>query len=72
MSSDDCQLVSEADAPFHNETISEIIARQWWGGMHPEALRPDNRTRFDINKRLPSNMIALVCCSVRFYVYIYG
>ena len=45
--------------------IAEVIARQWWLGHNPEALRPENRERFDIDKKpLSSNMIALACSAV--------
>ncbi|KAH9912832.1 uncharacterized protein B0H18DRAFT_1126742 [Fomitopsis serialis] len=55
----------ELDTPFHSVVIAEIMARQWWLGQHPEALRRENRSRFDINVKPPSsNMIALTCSAV--------
>ncbi|KAH9912425.1 uncharacterized protein B0H18DRAFT_961091 [Fomitopsis serialis] len=57
--------VAERDAPFHNKAIAEVMARQWWLGQHPEALRPENREHFDINTvPLSSNMIALACSTI--------
>ncbi|EPS93767.1 hypothetical protein FOMPIDRAFT_94622, partial [Fomitopsis schrenkii] len=50
-------------APYHNEVVSEVIARQWWMGAHPEALKAEHRDRFDLTKPLSSNLIALVCTS---------
>ncbi|KAH9917944.1 uncharacterized protein B0H18DRAFT_1123309 [Fomitopsis serialis] len=41
------------------------MARQWWLGQHPEALCHENRSRFNINVKLPSsNMIALTCSAI--------
>ncbi|KAH9916706.1 uncharacterized protein B0H18DRAFT_1124116, partial [Fomitopsis serialis] len=55
----------ELDTPFHSVVIAEIMARQWWLGQHPEALRRENRSRFDINVKPPSsNMIALTCSAI--------
>ena len=54
----------DLDRPFHNEAVAEVMARQWWLGQHPEALREGNQSRFDLNKPLSSNMIALVCSAV--------
>ena len=51
-------------APYHNKVVSEVIARQWWMGAHPEALKAEHRNRFDLTKPLSSNLIALVCTSV--------
>lgn len=52
--------------PYHNPVIADVIARQWWQGQHPEALRQENLERFDLSKKpLSSNMIALVCSAVR-------
>ncbi|KAH9927321.1 uncharacterized protein B0H18DRAFT_954453 [Fomitopsis serialis] len=57
--------VANLDAPFHNEAVAEVAARQWWSGAHREAMRPENHARFDINKQpLSSNMIALVCSAI--------
>ncbi|KAH9911082.1 uncharacterized protein B0H18DRAFT_1129119 [Fomitopsis serialis] len=50
--------------PFHNNIIGDVIARQWWLGHNPEALRARNRDRFDLSKPLPSNLIALACSAV--------
>ena len=50
--------------PYHSRVISEIMARQWWSGQNPEALRWENAERFDLTKGLSSNMIALVCSAV--------
>ncbi|KAH9928608.1 uncharacterized protein B0H18DRAFT_1117802 [Fomitopsis serialis] len=52
------------DMPFHNDAVAEVMARQWWLGQHPEALREGNQSRFDLNKPLSSNMIALVCSAL--------
>ena len=56
---------------FHSPVIAKIIARQWWSGSDPEALRKENRERFDINKvPLSTNMIALVCSAVSSFITI--
>ena len=45
--------------------MADVIANQWWMGYKPEALRKENKTVFDLDKPLPSNMVALVCSAVR-------
>ncbi|KAH9928610.1 uncharacterized protein B0H18DRAFT_953861 [Fomitopsis serialis] len=55
----------DLDTPFHSIVIAEVMARQWWVGQHPEALRSENRERFDLDVMPPSsNMIALTCSAI--------
>ncbi|KAH9919277.1 uncharacterized protein B0H18DRAFT_1122641 [Fomitopsis serialis] len=62
----DANVDPELDTPFHNMAIAEVIALQWWSGPHPEAFRGRNKERFEeALKRIPSNMIALVCSALR-------